>query len=229
MSRAGLPCFVLAAVVLGLMSGMTGPARALDAPVGKRPFDVLVNGAKVGHEFLTFRHEGKVLVVDDEIVITVPRMVNSPLLNSVTNLFTNRYMLRCHEVWRDGTLAEVTSDINNYDEPLEVDLDATASGLMVNGPAGRLPAPPGLVPSTLWSIEMTKAPAVLDLDSGRILNVHFAQGAQVPLPIGRKDLPAIHVTASGELARELWYAGGILVREQYVDKKGQLLEIRYAP
>jgi hypothetical protein len=220
----------LVTLILGLMSGMVGPALAFDAPNTKHPFDILVNGVKVGRQFLTFHHEGKALVVENEIDIAVPRLVNSPLLNRVTSLLSDRYMLRCREVWRGGALAEVTTDVNNYDEPVEVDLDATASGLMVTGPAGRLPAPPGLVPSSLWQIEMTKAQAVLDLDSGRILNVHFSQGAEEPLAAGVEDVPARHVTASGELARDLWYGrDGLLLRQQYLDKKGQLLEFRYAP
>ena len=163
---------VLAALILGLMTGMAGPTLAFDGPVGKRPFAILINGVKVGHLFLNFRHEGKVLVVEDEIYIA-PRELWHNLADNALDVLrmgigldkqlSERYVLRCREVWRDGALAEVTTDIDDYGKPVEVDLDATPSGLMVNGPAGRLPAPPGLVPSTLWHIEMTKAPAVLDL------------------------------------------------------------------
>jgi len=225
----------LAALLLGLMSGTAGPALALDAPNTKRPFDILVNGVKVGRQFLTFHHEGKVLVVENEIYIVAPEVWHNLAdraleLLRVGKQVSDRYMLRCREVWRDGALAEVTTDVDNYDEPAEVDLDATPNGLMVDGPAGRLPAPPGLVPSSLWQFEMTKAPVILDLDSGRILNVHFSQGAQEPLAAGSEDVPALHVTASGELSRDLWYGhDGLLLRQQYLDKKGQLLEFRYAP
>ncbi len=225
----------LATLILGLMSGMAGPARAFDAPNTKRPFDILVNGVKVGRQLLTFHHEGKTLVVQNEIYIVAPEVWHNLAdralgLLRVGKQVSDRYMLRCREVWRDGALAEVTTDVNNYDEPVEVDLDATASGLMVNGPAGRLPAPPGLVPSSLWQIEMTQGHPVLDLDSGRILNVHFSQGAEEPLALGSEDVPARHVTASGDFSRDLWYGGdGLLLRRQYLDKKGQLLEFRYAP
>jgi len=225
----------LATLILGLMSVLAGPALALDAPNTKRPFDVLVNGVKVGRQLLTFHHEGKSLVVENEIYIVAPELWHNLAdraleLLRVGEKVSDSYMLRCREVWRDGALAEVTTDVNNYDAPAEVDLDATPNGLMVNGPAGRLPAPPGLVPSSLWEIEMTQGRPVLDLDSGRILNVHFNQGAEEPLTVGAEDLPARHVTSSGELSRDLWYAGdGLLLREQYLDKKGEVLEFRYAP
>ncbi|HYB57482.1 MAG TPA: DUF6134 family protein [Alphaproteobacteria bacterium] len=225
----------LAILILGLMSVVAGPALAFDAPNAKRPFDVLVNGVKVGRQLLTFHHEGKTLVVENEIYILAPELWHNIAdraleLLRVGKQVSDSYTLRCREVWRDGALAEVTTDVNNYDEPVEVDLDATPNGPMVNGAAGRLPAPPGLVPSSLWQVEMTQGHPVLDLDSGSILNVHFNQGAQEPLAVGAEDQPARHVTSSGEFARDLWYAGdGLLLRQQYRDKKGQLLEFRYAP
>ncbi|HUI17672.1 MAG TPA: DUF6134 family protein [Alphaproteobacteria bacterium] len=226
----------LAALILGLIGGMRAPAHALDAPDGKRPFDILINGVKVGRQLLAFHHEGKTLVVENEIDIASPELWHRLADRTLAALriderVSEHYMLRCREVWRVGALVEVTTDVNNYDTPAEVDLDATPSGLMVSGSAGRLPAPPGLVPSSLWQLEMTQAQSVLDLDSGRILNVHFSQGADEPLAQGAEDVPARHVTASGELARELWYdhGNGLLLREQYVDRKGQVLEFRYAP
>ena len=238
MSRVGLLRFGVAALILGLVGGMPGPARAFDAPLGKRPFDILINGVKVGHLSLTFVHQGKDLVVEDEIYIA-PREFWHNLADRALDVLrigvgldkqlSDRYVLRCREVWRDSALAEVTTNVDDYGQPVEVDLDATPSGLMVKGPAGQFPAPPGLVPSSLWNIEMTKAPAVLDLNSGRILHVNFTQGAPVPIPSGTEDIPAIHVTATGGLSRDLWYAGDILLREQYVDEKGQLIEIRSAP
>jgi hypothetical protein len=225
----------LAALILGLMSVMAGPALAFDAPNGKRPFDVLVNGVKVGRELLTFHHEGKALVVENEIYVVAPELWHNLAdraleLLRVGKRVSDSYTLRSREVWRDGALAEVTTDVDNYDEPAEVDLDATPNGLMVEGPAGRLPAPPGLVPSSLWQIEMTHGHPVLDLDSGRILNMHFSQGAEEPLATGSEDVPARHVTASGEFSRDLWYGrDGLLLRQQYRDKKGEVLEFRYAP
>ena len=225
----------LATLILGLTSVMASPALALDASNTKRPFDVLVNGVKVGRQLLTFHHEGKALVVENEIYIVAPELWHNLAdraleLLRVGKQVSDSYTLRCREVWRDGALAEVTTNVNNYDEAVEVDLDATPNGLMVDGPAGRLPAPPGLVPSSLWQIEMTQGHPVLDLDSGRILNVHFNQGAEEPLTVGAEDLPARHVTSSGEFARDLWYGGdGLLLRQQYVDKKGEVLEFRFAP
>ena len=226
----------LAALILGLIGGMAAPARALDAPDVKRPFNVLINGVKVGRQLLIFHHEAKSLVVENEIDIASPELWHRLADRTLAALriderVSEHYMLRSREVWRQGALVEVTTNVNNYDKPAEVDLDATPSGLMVSGSAGRLPAPPDLVPSSLWQIEMTQAQSVLDLDSGRILKVQFSQGAEEPLAQGAEDVAARHVTASGELARELWYdhGNGLLLREQYVDRKGQLLEFRYAP
>lgn len=143
-------------------------------------------------------------------------------------VMSDDYVLRAREVWRDGALAELTTDVNDYGKPIEVDIDQTAQGPTVRGPAGAIPVPAGLVPSTLWSIEMTKGQPVLDLGSGRILSPHFAEGALEPIEVAGADAQARHVTASGDLVRDLWYAdNGLLVREQYVDSKGRLLDFRY--
>jgi len=209
---------LLALVLLALL--LPARAQAIDAPDGKRVADIFLDEVKVGRQLLSFRHEGRSLIVDDEIDISVPRL----------RVLAEHYLLRCHEVWRNGALAEIVTDVNDYGRLAEVDLTETAKGPMIDGAAGQQPAPQGLVPSSLWSIEMSKGQPVLDLDSGRVVNPRFSTGPEEPIAVAGDDVPARHVTAAGGLSRELWYGrDGLLVRQQYRDSKGQLLDFHMRP
>ena len=234
--RGALRRLAVIALFLGSLGGAAGRAQAVDAPDTRRPFDILVDGVLVGHQMLTFRHVGKDLVVQNEIEFIAPNVVRNLTDRTLELLHVERrlsehYALSSREVWRNGALAELTTEVDHYGEPVEVDLGAGPQGAVVAGTAGRFAAPPGLVPSSLWQIEMTKQSAVLDLNSGRVLNVRFSEGAETPLSFGaHDDMPARRVAATGELTRDLWYGGdGLLLRQQYVDKFGQLIVIRYAP
>jgi len=91
------------------LSAVSSPARALDAPDGTRVHDVLVDGAKVGYQLLTFYYRGKDPVVQNEIRIVaagVARKLAERTLDllHVGKDFSERYLLRARELWRGGGL-----------------------------------------------------------------------------------------------------------------------------
>jgi Family of unknown function (DUF6134) len=170
---------------------------------------------------MVIHHAGDKIVVDNEMDIAVRRV----------NLFVvHRFVLREKETWVDGKLSELDAIATNDGEAASVGVGRTPAGLVVDGDGAHFAAPSGLVPSTLWHIDMTKSDSVLDVETGNMLSVRFAMGAEAPLPVNGKDVPARHVSMSGDAVRELWYGpDGILVRAQFAGPDGIPLDYRIEP
>lgn len=208
---------LVAAALVVLLAALPRAAGAIDAPEGKRQWAIWFNEQKIGLHVMTFHHMGGKLIVDSEIYYNVPVAVVWPV----------RYLHRDQEVWRGGRLVEFAADTNDRGVLAGVDLEETAAGPVLDAEGGKRTPPANLVPSSLWTIDMTKGQPVLDAESGRVLAVRFSEGAREPLAFGAEDMPARHVSASGELVRELWYGDdGLLVRQQMKNRKGELLDFR---
>ncbi|HYB09354.1 MAG TPA: DUF6134 family protein [Alphaproteobacteria bacterium] len=216
-ARRTVACFLLAFIAVA------DPIRAyaIDAPEGTIRWTIWREGLKVGRQTMIVHHAGAKLLIDNEIDITVRRI----------NVYvTHRYVLRAKETWTDGKLVELAAIVNNDDESAGVDATRTPSGFIVDGDGGHFEAPSNLVPSTLWHIDMTKSDAVLDVETGKLLSVKSSVGAEVPLPVNGRDVPARHVSISGDTTRELWYGpDGVLVRAQFDGLDGVPLDFRVDP
>ncbi len=210
----------LAAAFLGFLL-FAPPAAALDAPDGTRRWSIWRNGDKVGDYVLTFSHENGLLVVENRIDI-VRRLLAVPVW---------RYKHVERESWRDGRLIALEASTNSDGKKANLSVRATGDGLTVNGAAGDVVLLTTIDPSTLWSVEMTRASQLLDVETGGVLAVHIVEGAEEPVELGaQQDARARHFSVSGDLARELWYGqDGIIVRMQYLDAEGVTIDFRAAP
>jgi hypothetical protein len=209
----------LAAALLGLL--LFAPlAAGLDAPDGTRRWSIWRNGDKVGDYVLAFSHENGLLVVENRIDI-VRRLLAVPVW---------RYKHVERESWRDGRLIALEASTNTDGKKTNLSVRATGEGLTVDGAAGDVVLLTAIDPSTLWSVEMTRASQLLDVETGSVLAVHIAEGAEEPVELGaQQDARARHFSVSGDLARELWYGqDGIIVRMQYLDAEGVTIDFRAA-
>jgi hypothetical protein len=205
--------------VLGLL--VTAPAAwSLDAPDGTRRWSVWRNGDKVGDYVLTFSHAGGQLIVENRIDI-VERLLAVPV---------SRYKHVDRQTWQDDRLMALEASTNRDGKKVNLSVRAAAAGLAVDGPEGNFVLLTAIYPSSLWSVEMTKASRLLDVESGRTLTVQITEGAEEPIQVGsQEDVRARHVSVSGDLARELWYGeDGILLRMQYRDADGAPIDLRAA-
>lgn len=192
-------------------------SRALDAPDGTLGYQIWRNGEKVGTYKMTLHHRGSDLYVENEIEIVV-RVLFVPVY---------RYFHRDQEIWRNGQFAELVADTNDDGKGSMVDVRPTTDGLLIEGTAGRYVAPAGILPSSLWKIDMTTASRVLDVENGKTLAVHFAQGPVEPIFFNGQDTPARLVSVTGDLSRELWYgADNLLLRERFAAPDGSMLDFR---
>ena len=206
---------VRALAVLVLLASTPSLAHAIDAADGRLEWSIFRDGEKIGRHLMTLRHQRGDLIVENEIDIRVELLF----------VALYRYVHRDREVWRDGRLAELTAFTNDDGTAFDLEVEATQGGLAVDGPSGKFAAPPESVPSSLWQIDMTKGGALIDVERGRLLSVRFTVKAEEPITTAGEDVRARHVTASGDLARELWYGpDGLLLRQQFKGPDGKTLE-----
>ncbi|HLI12329.1 MAG TPA: DUF6134 family protein [Alphaproteobacteria bacterium] len=215
------PCrrrhLVLCAMAALLLCAAAAPARAVDAPDGTLRWGIWRDGRKIGTDVMTLRHRRGDLIVEDEIQAA----------DSFGIIALHRFIHRGREVWRGGRLLELDAFTNDNDKVSNLSAETEARGLVVDGPVGRFVAPPGVCPSTLWSIDMTTAPMLIDVISGNLLAVRFAIGAEQPVATDQGDIAARHVSVSGDLVRELWYGpDGLLLQAHLVWPDGKPVDFR---
>ncbi len=213
--RAPLTSLVRALTALVLLASAPSLAYAIDAPDGRLEWRISRDGAKIGRYLMTIRHQHGDLIVENEIDIRV----------ELVFVALYRYVHRDREVWRDGQLVELTAFTNDDGTASDLEVEAAEGGLAVDGPSGKFAAPAGSFPSGLWKIDMTKGSAFIDVERGRLLSVHFTVRAEEPVAVAGEDVRARHVTASGDISRELWYGpDGFLLRQQFKGPDGTTLE-----
>jgi hypothetical protein len=208
----------LAALLLILAVPVPGAAQALDLKDGILHYGIWRDGVKVGRSIVTVHHLRDQLIVDKDTDMVL-RFALVPVY---------RFAYGGQEVWQDGRLVELIASTDDNGDGSRLEVEPAADGLAVAGAAGRYRAPADTVPSSLWSIEMTKASRVLDTETGRLLSVRFTEGAEEPISFEGVDVAARHISASGGLTRELWYGpDGLLLRAQYAGPKGAVLDVRF--
>ena len=213
--RAPLTSLIRTLTALVLLASAPSLASAIDAPDGRLEWRVSRDGAKIGRYLMTIRHQHGDLIVENEIDIRV----------ELVFVALYRYVHRDREVWRDGRLVELTAYTNDDGTASNLEVEAAEGGLAVDGPSGQFTAPTASFPSGLWQIDMTKGGAFIDVERGRLLSVHFTVRAEEPVAVAGEDVRARHVTASGDISRELWYGpDGFLLRQQFKGPDGTTLE-----
>ncbi len=200
---------------LALLASLPSLAHAVDAPDGRLEWRISRDGAKIGRHLMTIRHQHGDLIVENEIDIRV----------ELVFVALYRYVHRDREVWRGGRLVELTAFTNDDGTASDLGVEAAEGGLAVDGPSGQFTAPAGSFPSGLWQIDMTKGSALIDVERGRLLSVRFTVRAEEPVAVAGEEVRARHVTASGDISRELWYGpDGFLLRQQFRGPDGTTLD-----
>lgn len=158
------------------------PARAEDYM-----FKVLCNGNPVGYQHVQVRKDSDATVVDTDVAVDV----------HMAGFEIYRYRYRGHETWRDGKLAELTSDTDDDGEALSLSVHPAEDGmLLVESKDGRREVPADTLPTSYWNPAVLDRGELLDTESGKLLKVAVSQSSD-----GRYEV-------SGDLNAEVEYRFG---------------------
>lgn len=188
--RARLAGLALAAGILALA------APLLAAPAGDIAFAVYRDGALLGRHDVRFRREGDDLHVDIEIELEV----------KLAFLTLFRYSHRNHEIWRDGRLVSIETRTDDDGEAYRVTGRATADGFLVEGARGLRLLPAEVIPTSYWNPATVRQTALLDTQSGRLLEVALRDAGPETVLLDDGGVPARRYRMTGDLTLDLWYS-----------------------
>ncbi len=177
-------------------SALAAPGAFAAAPAnGRLAFAVFRGKDKVGEHVMGFSRSGAGLTVSTEVEMRV-KLGPIPVF---------RYAHTATERWRDDRFASLTTRTDTNGKVEQVTAAATASGVAIEGPAGRLTAPASAAPLTHWNSAALQGP-LFNPQLGKIMKVRAARAGRetVQLADGR-SIPATRWTLRGEAEIDNWY------------------------
>ena len=180
--------FACTAAVIGAIS-LPASARNLDAK-----FLIERKGEVIGYHTVDVTPTGEGARVDTRIEMRVG-------LGPIT-LF--RYDHEATEIWRGEELVSLVSSTNNNGERTSVDAKRYGEALMIDGTGYEGPAPEGAMPSSYWDKDLVEANAMINTQTGEIIEVATSKVGKTPAP---NDRMAEHYRLVGTVALNLWYDG----------------------
>ena len=149
-------------IVGGLSLGLV-PGAALALPP-KVTFAVFRNGSRIGEHAMTFSGDEMNRVASAEAAFTV-KLGPVPVY---------RYKHRAIERYRNGRFASIETSTDDNGKKLKVTAEAGASGVMIEGPAGKVRAPADAAPLSHWNPAVFGRP-LFNQQEGKLLKVTATQ------------------------------------------------------
>jgi Domain of unknown function (DUF6134) len=211
-----LSCIAFLSVLL--LAGMLSVSGSEAAPALPQTiqFDIVREGAVVGHHQITFRQDGDKLVVHSDVKIKVKLL-----------FFTvYRYKQTREEMWRNGKVIALASRADDDGTPYDIKGAAGPKGIFIT--SGKLSwiLPPDSVPASYWNMSMVagKGPLV-DAQSGRVIDVKPARIGEEKITAGGRQIVATHCRIVAETPRDVWYdASGRWVKLRITGEDGSVIE-----
>jgi len=176
----GQAMFLAGLLAAGLLSWETARARAFPSS-GIISFDVARDGVPgLGHHHVTFRHEGRDLIVDT--------LIRYRVRLAFITLF--RYEHSSREVWRGGRLMAVEGKTHDNRRDHWMRGHAVAEGFRVEGSRGSFIAPADVIPASHWNVAMVGARQLLDTQRGLLMDVRVRDAGREKVEAGGRTIRA---------------------------------------
>ncbi len=123
-----------------------------------------------------------------------------------------KYDHESREVWKNGELVSLDSRTNHDGDRYFVEAERIDGVLMIDGSGYHGAAPAGAVPSSYWDKSFMETDAVIDTQTGEIIDVSVTRLGETRAPAG---LLAEQFLITGTLAVNVWYDGEICVGSHF--------------
>ncbi len=115
-----------------------------------------------------------------------------------------RYEHDATEIWLGDRLVSLVSETNNNGDKDYVDAKRYGSELIIDASGYKGPAPAGAMPSSYWDKDLVRADAMINTQTGEILDVTTSRVGETRAPHNRT---AEQFRLVGTVALNLWYDG----------------------
>ena len=195
---------VLSTLALGLLPIM--PLAAASPAETHLEFTVLKDGDPIGHHQIDLDLNG-----NNETV-----SIKTNILVKVAFVPVYRFEHTGSEVWQNGHLVSLTSQTNDDGEKHNLAVAAKDDHLDVDGDGSHSLANGGIIPASLWNLNLVKQTVLLNTLTGKQMPVTVADLGEDTIRSRGANTPAHHYKVTGELKRELWY-----------DQTGTLIQVKF--
>ncbi|MDP1873276.1 DUF6134 family protein [Phenylobacterium sp.] len=162
---------------------------------GRLAFAVFRGKDKVGEHLMRFTRSGGVTTVSTEVEMRV-RLGPIPVF---------RYAHTATERWRGDSFASLTTRTETNGKVEQVEAEASASGVAIEGPGGRLAAPASAAPLTHWNTAAFARP-LFNPQLGKLMRIRATRvGADSVQLANGQSVPATRWTLRGEAEIDNWY------------------------
>ncbi|MFT4936636.1 MAG: hypothetical protein ACI9LT_003355 [Pseudoalteromonas distincta] len=188
LSRRGL--------LAGGLGALAAPAAFAAAPAnGRLAFAVYRGKDKVGEHVMRFASAGGGLSVSTEVEMLV-KLGPVPIF---------RYAHTATERWRGDSFASLTTRTETNGKVEQVRAEATAGGVAIEGPGGRLTAPASAAPLTHWNTAAFDRP-LFNPQLGKLMRIRAARAGQDSVQLANgQSISATRWTLRGEAEIDNWY------------------------
>jgi hypothetical protein len=191
-----------------------GAAQAGGAP-GRLSFDILMNGAKVGHHAVTVERAGEDTVV--RVAIDMKGKVGP---------FSFFYSHACTERWRAEQLQALNCRDQENKTINEVRAERGPTGLTVFRNGAQIAAGVEALPSSWWRTRTVSQTQLLDTRDGKLMRVRTAKVGDPKITVEGKTFTAAHHKLRSTTTTDIWYdAAGRWVKMTF-KLSGQNFEYR---
>jgi hypothetical protein len=130
-------------------------------PEGALSFTVRKAGNEIGHHRVTFAERDGALIVDTEALLKV----------RIAFVTVYRYVQRTREIWRDGVLAAIESDIDDNGTPFRLRGELRDGKLHLDGHQEDHVLPAAVPPISYWNIGLMRASRGFDVQWGSLADL----------------------------------------------------------
>lgn len=124
-----------------------------------------------------------------------------------------KYDHEAREVWRDGQVVSIESKTNYNGDKSSVLARREGDTLLIDGTEYKGPAPENAVPSSYWAKSLVDADALINTQTGEIIEVDVERVGETPAPHNQE---AEHFRVKGTVDLDIWYDGPQWVGSQFV-------------
>ena len=187
-------------------------------PEGRLEFAVRKAGAEIGQHVIRFSEKDGDLIVDIEASLRV----------RFAFVTVYRYTQRSREIWRDGALVSLESDIDDNGTPYSIRAERRDGRLIVDGHEERHDFAFGIHPLSYWNPELMRQSQGLDLQWGSLAALEVAEHGTERRSVRGTDIDAQRFNMKGtEIRRGQRQARPWLDLDAWYSSDGRLMAMAF--
>lgn len=178
-------------------------------------FQVMRNGAPIGHHEVRFRGGRGEVIADSRFEVEVKLL-----------FFTAyRYEYRSQDVWRDGCMVALRAETNDNGRRSRIEAELEGGALRITSEAGSKRVEPGIFPTTHWNSDVIGANRVLNTITGMVATVDIVAMGEERVGVENRAVMAQRYRYTGEIEADVWYdAEGRWVKMRFNAEDGSTIE-----